>query len=71
MSSLPEPVIQAMYFDASHWANGPASNDPFYQVPDGACKAIPGIILKVELDTDINRSSLSPATALIRFIYQF
>ena len=70
MSSLPEPVIQAMYFDASHWANGPASDDPIYQVPDGASKAIPGSVLKVEIDADIDRYSLPPATALTRFIYQ-
>ena len=70
MSSLPEPVIQAMYFDASHWADGPAADDPLYQVPDGASKAIPGSVLKVEMDADINRYSFPPATALTRFIYQ-
>ena len=70
MSSLPEPVIQAVYFDASHWANGPASKDPFYKLPDGASKAIPGSVLKVEMDTDLSRYLLPPATALTRFMYQ-
>ena len=67
MSSFAEPVIEAIYFDALQWANSPASNDLFYQVPDDTSKAIPGSILKAELNTNINRYSLPPATTLTRF----
>ena len=70
MSSLPEPILQALQFEASSWANGPASDDPFYQVPDGASKAVPGSLLKVENDTDTSKYLLPPATAMSRFIYQ-
>ena len=70
MSSLPEPILQALQFEASTWANGPASNDPFYQVPEGASKTVPGSMLKVEKDTDTSKYLLPPATALTRFIYQ-
>ncbi len=52
MSSLPEPILQALQLEALSWANGPAWDDPFYQVPDGTSKAIPGSNLKVETDTD-------------------
>ena len=55
MSSLPEPVIEAIYFGALHWPNGPASDDPIYQVPDGTSKAIPRSVLKVEMDNDLFR----------------
>lgn len=70
MSSLSEPILQALQFEALSWANGPASDEPFYQVPDGASKAIPGSILKVETDTDTSKYLLPPATAMTRFIYQ-
>ena len=70
MSSLPEPILQALRFEASSWANGPASDDPFYQVPDGASKAVPGTVLKLEKDTDTSKYLLPPATALTRLIYQ-
>lgn len=70
MSSLPEPILQTLQFEASEWANGPASDDPFYRVPDGASKAVPGNMLKVEKDTDTSKYLLPPATAMTRFIYQ-
>ena len=70
MSSLPEPISQALRFEASSWANGLASDDPFYQVPDGASKSIPGSVLKVEKQTDTSKYLLPPATAMTRFIYQ-
>ena len=70
MSSFAEPGIEAIYFDALHWANSPASNDLFYQVPDHTSKATPGSFLRVELNTSINRYSLPPATTLTRFPYQ-
>lgn len=70
MSSLPEPILQALQFEASNWANGPASDDPIYHVPDGASKAVPGSMLKVEKDTDTSKYLLPPATAMTRFIYQ-
>ena len=70
MSSLPEPILQALQFESSSWANGPASDDPFYKVPEGASKAEPGSVLKVEEDTDTSKYLLPPATAMSRFIYQ-
>ena len=70
MSSLPTPILQALHFEASSWANGPASHDPFYQVPDGASKAFRGSMLKVEKNTDTSKYLLPPATAMTRFIYQ-
>ena len=70
MSSLPEPILQALQFEASNWANGPASDDLFYQVPDGTSTTVPGNVLKVEKDTNTSKYLLPPSTAMSRFIYQ-
>ena len=70
MSSLPDPILQALQFEASSWANGLATDDPFYRVPDGAAKTLPGSVLKVEKDTDTSKYLLPPATAMSRFVYQ-
>ena len=70
MSSLPDPILQALQFEASSWANGLATDEPFYRVPDGAAKTLPGSVLKVEKDTDTSKYLLPPATAMSRFIYQ-
>ena len=67
---MPEPIAQSLHFEASCWANGPASEDRFYQVPVGASTAIPGSVLKVEKETDTSKYLLPPATAMSRFIYQ-
>lgn len=70
MSSLPEPINQALQFETSSWANGLACDDPFYQVPDDASATAPGSVLKVEKETDTSKYLLPPATAMSRFIYQ-
>lgn len=70
MSSLPGPIAEALKFESLSWANGPTSDDPFYQVPEGSSKAIPGSVLKIEKDTDTSKYLLPPATAMSRFIYQ-
>ncbi|KAK0511090.1 hypothetical protein JMJ35_006642 [Cladonia borealis] len=70
MSSVNEQVLQAIQYEVSSWANGRATDHPFYQVPDGASKATPGSVLKVEMDTETSAYLLPPATALTRFMYQ-
>ncbi|KAL8752462.1 MAG: hypothetical protein Q9184_005725 [Pyrenodesmia sp. 2 TL-2023] len=69
MDSLPTVVSEALTFEATNCANGPAVDDPFYRAPDGAEKAAPGSTLKVE-EVDTSKYLLPPATAMSRIMYQ-
>ena len=70
MESLPDPVLQALQFEASNWAEGSVSENPFYKVPEGTADAPPGTTLKIEKDVDISKYLLPSATAMSRMIYQ-
>ena len=70
MSFFAEEVIQLIQSEVSSWAYGPVPDDPFYEVPDGASKATPGSVLKVEKNTETFKYLLPPATAMTRFMYQ-
>lgn len=69
MDRLPTAVSKALAFEATNFANGPAIDDPFNRAPDGAEKAAPGSILKVE-EVDTSKYLLPPATAMSRIMYQ-
>jgi len=70
MDSPPTPFLESLEFEASTFANGPATDDLFYKVPKGAAEAAPGTTLKVEVHVDTSRYLLPPATAMSRLIYQ-
>lgn len=57
-------------YEASRFVQGPVSQDDFYTVPLGQADAAPGQLLKVEVDTNITRYNLPPATTLSRILYQ-
>ncbi|KAL8916016.1 MAG: hypothetical protein Q9208_008747 [Pyrenodesmia sp. 3 TL-2023] len=69
MDSLPAEVSEALAFEATNFANGPAADDQFYRTPEESQKATPGCILKVE-EVDTSKYLLPPATAMSRMIYQ-
>lgn len=63
-------IIDAVDFEKANYANGPAADDQFYDVPGTAVEAAPGSILKVEDETDTSKYLLPPATAMSRIMYQ-
>ncbi|KAL8897308.1 MAG: hypothetical protein Q9207_007273 [Kuettlingeria erythrocarpa] len=69
MECLPTEVAEALAFEASNFANGPAVEDAFYRAPDETEKAAPGCILRVE-EIDTSKYLLPPASAMSRIIYQ-
>lgn len=69
MDSLPTEVSEALNFEATNYANGYATDDPFYNVPDDCQTAAPGSILKVE-EVDPSKYLLPPTIAMSRMIYQ-
>jgi len=70
MTTLPQPVLDALHFEQANWAKGSVLDDPFYKCPADAASASPGTLLKVEKDVDTATYMLPPATALSRIVYQ-
>ena len=70
MDSSPDPVLQALEFESSNWAEGSVSENPFYKVPEGTADAPPGTTLRIERDVDISKYLLPSGTAMSRMIYQ-
>lgn len=70
MSALPQPILDALEFKKTNWANGSVFGDAFYDCPAEAAHASPGSLLRVEKDVNTSSYLLPPATALSRIIYQ-
>ncbi|KAI4154556.1 MAG: hypothetical protein LQ340_001612 [Diploschistes diacapsis] len=69
-AKLPEAVLEALEFEREQWANGPASQDPFYSLESYSGQEPPGTLLKVEKACNTKLWMLPPTTALSRFVYQ-
>lgn len=69
-SALPGNVSSAAAFENTLWANGPAASDPFYVPSPESLNALPGTLLKVELNTNASNYSLAPGIAISRIMYQ-
>ena len=70
MDSLPPLVLESLDFEESCFANGPATEDDFYQVPKDAGNTALGNIIKVEENVNTTKYLLPPASALSRILYQ-
>lgn len=63
-------ILDAVNFEEANYANGPAVDDPFYEVPETALEAASGSMLKVEDEVGTSKYLLPPATAMSRIMYQ-
>lgn len=70
MEGLPDITIAALKFEQSNWSSGSVTDDEFYTVPIEAANAIPGALLKSELETDLSKYTLPPSTSLSRILFQ-
>ena len=68
--SLSNVTRAALEYENSLWATGSVSEDPFYIVPKGSLKAVPGTLLKVEKQVNTSAYTIPPATALSRILFQ-
>lgn len=68
--ALPENATAANQYEQTTFAQGPVSDDSFYQLSDVKVDAPPGTPLKVEAETNTTSYNLPPAVALSRIIYQ-
>lgn len=70
MASSSNDTINAHNFELSYRAHPSVAEDAFYTVPQNSTDAAPGILLKVERETNTSFYTLAPNLSLSRFMYQ-
>ena len=70
MDPLPAPLLNALKFEKSNWAQGSVLEHPSYRCPQEAANLPPGSLIKLEKNVDTTSYLIPSATAMSRILYQ-